>query len=108
MWRFSKLGRSKALPHTSHGRSALSPRVGLAFGEILGMVIVASSMSPLLLAPDDSDVDDSPLTDLCSSSPPDGGDIGNRTRDSNDIDKSSGESVIEIMAIEYNQFIEVK
>lgn len=57
-----------------------------------------SSKSPVLLAADDDDSDDdddvsdSPDTDLCSSSPADGGDIGSRTRESNDIDKSSGES----------------
>lgn len=89
----SKLGLSKALPQTSHGNSARSPRVGRAFGDdrCIG-VDDESCKSPVLLAIDD-DVDDSPETDLCSSSVPDGGDIGNRTRDSNAIDRSNGESV---------------
>lgn len=91
--RFSKLGRSNALPQTSHGNNARSPRVGLAFGDDLGIVIVESIKSPVLLAADDDDVNDSPDTDLCSSSPPDGGDIGNNTLESNDIDKSNGDSV---------------
>lgn len=94
--RLSKLGRSNALPHTSHGSNARSPRVGLAFGDDLGIVIVESNKSPVLLAADDDDdVNDSPDTDLCSSSPPDGGDIGNNTLESNDIDKSNGDSVVE-------------
>lgn len=94
--RFSKLGRSNALPQTSHGNNARSPRVGLAFGDDLGIVIVESIKSPVLLAADDDDdddVNDSPDTDLCSSSPPDGGDIGNNTLESNDSDKSNGDSV---------------
>lgn len=44
----------------------------------------------MLLAPEDCS--DSPDIDLCSSS--DGGEIGKRTGDSSDSDKSSGESVI--------------
>lgn len=92
MWRFKRLGRSNALPHTSHGSSARSPRVGRALGDARGMVIDVSIRSPALLAADD-DVDDSPDTDLCSSSPPDGGEIGSKTRDNSDIDKSNGDSV---------------
>lgn len=96
MCRFSKLGRSKALPHTSHGSNARSPRFGRAFGDDRGIVIDVSIRSPVLLAADDEDdADDSPDTDLCSSSALDGGEIGNRTRESNDIDKSSGDSVPE-------------
>lgn len=94
--RLSKLGRSNAFPQTSQGNNARSPRVGLAFGDDLGIIMVESNKSPVLLAADDDDdVNDSPDTDLsvCSSSPPDGGDIGNNTLDSNDIDKSSGDSV---------------
>lgn len=92
MWRFRRLGRSNAFLHTSHGKSARSPRVGRAFGDARGIVIDVSIKSPALLAADDDDVEDSPDTDLCSSSPPDGGEIGNITRDNNDIDKSSGDS----------------
>lgn len=93
MWRFNRLGRSNALPHTSHGNNARSPRVGRALGDARdGIVIDVSIKSPALLAADD-DVDDSPDTDLCSSSPPDGGEIGNKTRDNNDIDRSNGDSV---------------
>lgn len=79
------------MPHTSHGNRALSPLVGLAFGDARGIVIDESIRSPALLAADD-DVNDSPDIDLCSSSPPDGGEIGSRTRDNNDIDKSNGDS----------------
>lgn len=95
MCRFNKLGRSNALPHTSHGKSARSPRVGRAFGDVRGIVIDVSIKSPALLAADEDDVSDSPDTDLCSSSPPDGGLMGSITRDNNDIDKSSGDSVCE-------------
>lgn len=91
IWRFSKLGRSNALPQTSHGNSARSPRVGRAFGDDRGIVMEVSIKSPVLLAADD-DVDDSPDTDLCSSSALDGGDIGSNTRESNDMDRSSGDS----------------
>lgn len=92
MCRFNRLGRSKALPQTSHGKRARSPRVGRAFGEDRGIVIDVSIISPALLAADD-DVDDSPDTDLCSSSPAEfGGDIGSSTRDNNDMDRSSGDS----------------
>lgn len=91
---FSKLGRSNALPQTSHGNNARSPLTGRAFGDARGIVIELSNKSPVLLAADDvDDVDDSPDTDLCSSSVPDGGDIGSNTRDSKDIDKSNGDSV---------------
>lgn len=90
--RFNRLGRSKALPQTSHGKRARSPRVGRAFGEDRGIVIDVSIISPALLAADD-DVDDSPDTDLCSSSPAEfGGDMGSSTRDNNDMDRSSGDS----------------
>lgn len=95
MCRFSRLGRSNAFEQTSQGNKARSPRVGRAFGDARGMVIDVSIKSPALLAADDDDVDDSPDTDLCSSSPPDGGEMGNITRDNNDIDKSSGDSVQE-------------
>lgn len=66
--------------------------MGRALGDTRGMVIDVSIRSPALLAADD-DVDDSPDTDLCSSSPPDGGEIGSKTRDNSDIDRSSGDSV---------------
>lgn len=89
---FNKLGRSKAFPQTSHGSKALSPLVGRAFGDDLCTDNDESNRSPVLLAIDD-DADESPETDLCSSSVLDGGEIGRRTRDSKDIDKSSGESV---------------
>jgi hypothetical protein len=85
----SKLGLSKAFPQTSHGSRFRSLLPGLDFGVDFGMMAV-SGMSPMLLAPDDCS--DSPDIDLCSSS--DGGEIGKRTRDSSDSDKSSGESVI--------------
>lgn len=93
MCRFNNDGRSKALLHTSHGNRARSLRCGRAFGDVRGIVIDVSIKSPALLAADDDDVNDSPDTDLCSSSPADGGEIGNITRDNNDIDKSSGDSV---------------
>lgn len=56
-------------------------------------MIELSIRSPALLAADD-DVDDSPDTDLCSSSPADGGDMGNSTRDNNDMERSRGDSGI--------------
>lgn len=86
---FSKLGLSKAFPQTSHGRRFRSLLVGLDFGVDFGMMAV-SGMSPVLLAPDDCN--DSPDIDLCSSS--DGGEMGKRTRDNSDNDRSSGESII--------------
>lgn len=93
MCRFNRLGRSKVFPHTSHGSRARSPRVVRDFGEHLWieLSIPVSIRSPVQLAADD-DVEDSPDTDLCSSSPPDIGEMGNRTRDMRDIDKSKGES----------------
>lgn len=81
------------MPQTSQGSIARSPRVGRAFGDDFGKEIVVSIKSPVLLAPDD-DVRESPETDLCSSSPLDGGEMGNRTRDNRDIDRSSGVSEI--------------
>lgn len=89
---FNKLGRSKAFPQTSHGSKARSPLVGRALGDDLCTDNDESNRSPVLLAIDD-EADESPETDLCSSSVLDGGEIGRRTRDSKDIDKSSGESV---------------
>lgn len=90
---FNKLGRSKAFPQTSHGNKALSPLVGLAFGDDLCTDNDESNKSPVLLAIDD-DAEESPDTDLCSSSVLDGGEIGRSTRDSKDVDKSNGESEI--------------
>lgn len=94
---FNKLGRSNALLQTSHGKSARSPLVGRAFGDVLGIVIDVSIKSPALLAADEDDVNDSPDIDLCSSSPPDCGEIGNITRDNNDIDKSSGDATLKLI-----------
>lgn len=92
MWRFSRLGLSNFLPHTSHGSKALSLLCGrLDFGVDLGIIVV-SIESPVLLAPEDCN--DSPDIDLCSSSDGEIGDIGRRTRDSNDNDRSSGEPII--------------
>lgn len=54
------------------------------------MEIVVSSKSPVLLAPDE--VRESPEIDLCSSSPLDGGEMGNMMRDRSDIERSRGES----------------
>lgn len=90
---FNKLGRSNALPQTSHGSRARSPRDGRDFGDERLDGIVQSNISGLLPEIDDV-VEDSPETDLRSSSVPDGGDIGNITRESSDIDRSSGESRI--------------
>lgn len=93
---FSRDGRSNFLPQTSHGSKARSFLCGrLDFGVDLGTIAV-SIKSPVLLAPEDCS--DSPDIDLCSSS--DGGDIGRRTRDSSDNDRSSGEPIINsIMAM---------
>ena len=43
--------------------------------------------------PADDDVRESPDTDLCSSSAPEGGEIGRRTLERRDVDRSRGESV---------------
>lgn len=85
IWRFKREGLSNAFPQTSQGNNALSDFAGLlcTFG-----VISNSSFDD----PADDDVSESPETDLCSSSFPEGGDIGNKTLDSKDVDKSSGES----------------
>jgi hypothetical protein len=90
MCRLSRLGRSKALPQTSQGRRFRSFLAGLDFGVDFG-TMAESIKSPVLLAPDD-DCSDSPDIDLCSSS--DGGEMGRRTRDNSDNDRSSGESII--------------
>lgn len=90
---FSKLGRSKALPQTSHGSIALSPLAVRTLSLDPGKTIVVSNKSPVLLAAED-DVRDSPETDLCSSSPPEIGEIGRNALDSKDNDKSNGDSVI--------------
>lgn len=93
---FSKLGLSKALPQTSQGSRALSPRVGRDFGEDRWwtMGIGVSKRSPELLAFELTD-NESPETDLCSSSLPLVGEMGNRTLDMSDVDRSRGESGIE-------------
>lgn len=89
MCRFNRLGRSNAFPQTSQGRRFRSLRTGLDFGVDFG-TIAESIKSPVLLAPEDCS--DSPDIDLCSSS--DGGEMGKRTRDNSDNDRSSGESII--------------
>lgn len=55
---------------------------------------IHSDKSTLLLEIDDV-VNESPEIDLCSSSVPEGGEMGNNTGDSSDLDKSRGESVNE-------------
>lgn len=84
---FSKLGRSKAFPQTSHGRRFLSPRGARCFA---GTTIVVSIKSPELLFPDD--VYESPEIDFRSSSVLAGDEIGGITSARSDIDKSNGES----------------
>lgn len=81
---FNNEGLSKAFPQTSQGNSALSDFAGLLC--ILGVI------SKISLEPTDDDVRESPETDLCSSSVPDGGDIGNNTRDKREVERSNGES----------------
>lgn len=85
---FNKDGLSNAFPQTSHGSRALSDFV--AFLWILGVMSNSSLDDPA-----DDDARESPDTDLCSSSGPDGGDIGRSTLDNSDVDKSNGESVKE-------------
>lgn len=87
MCRFKSDGRSKAFPQTSQGNKALSDFAGLLW--TLGVVISNSSFDD----PADDDVKESPETDLCSSSGPEGGEMGSSTLDSNDVDRSNGESV---------------
>lgn len=89
MCRFNRDGLSKAFPQTSHGKSALSPLIGLVFGDLWALIGV-SRMSPEELAAEEAS--ESPDIDLCSSSVPLGGDIGSRTLERSDIDKSNGES----------------
>lgn len=84
--RLSNEGLSKAFPQTSHGNNARSDFAGLLW--ILGVISKSS-----LDEPTDEDVNESPDTDLCSSSFPDGGEIGRRTRDRSDVERSSGESI---------------
>lgn len=86
--RFNSEGLSKAFPQTSQGSNALSDLAGLLW--IFGVISRSSFDEPA-----DDDVRESPDTDLCSSSAPDGGDIGSRTLDRSDVDRSSGESVKE-------------
>lgn len=83
---FNNDGLSNAFPQTSHGSSARSDFAGLLW--TLGVISKSSLDDPA----EDIDVRDSPDTDLCSSSLPDGGDIGKRTRDKSEVDKSNGES----------------
>lgn len=83
---FNNDGLSNAFPHTSQGSNALSDFTGLLW--TLGVISKSSFDEPA----DDTDVKESPDTDLCSSSFPDGGDIGKRTRDKSEVDRSNGES----------------
>lgn len=86
MWRFNSEGRSKAFPQTSQGSNALSDLAGLLW--ILGVISRSSFEEPA-----DDDVRESPDTDLCSSSAPEGGEIGRRTLERRDVERSRGESV---------------
>lgn len=87
MCRLSNEGLSKALEQTLHGKSVLS--LGLA----LGVGIPASGRSPCELA-----AELSPDIDFLSSSA-DCGDA-EKTRDSRDIERSSGESENERIVVE--------
>lgn len=96
MCRLSRLGRSKALPHTSQGRRVRSPLGGRGFGELLACRRAegSSSRSPAV-----EDAKDSPDSDFRSSaSAPLGGldtldaEQVMNARDKSDIDRSSGES----------------
>lgn len=96
----SSEGLSNALPHTSHGSSVLSPRGGRDFGDGWRRAAQASwrSVSSRSPAEDAAEDSDSPDTDLRSSvSPVLGGDeeFEFSTRDSSDMDRSSGESATE-------------
>lgn len=81
------------MPQTSQGSNALSDLAGLLW--IFG-VISRSSLDE----PADDDVRESPDTDLCSSSAPEGGEIGRRILDRRDVDRSSGESVKDMTSYE--------
>lgn len=83
--RFNNDGLSNAFPQTSQGSNALSDLVGLLW--IFGVMSNSSFDDPT-----DSDAMESPDIDLCSSSGPDGGDIGKRTLERSDVDRSKGES----------------
>lgn len=93
-------GRSKALRQTSHGRRVRSPRNGLGFTGVVLHTIMFTLWSSDAVSPDkELAEDDSPDSDLRSSvSSPLGGedaddaeDVPN-ARESNDIDRSNGES----------------
>lgn len=86
---FSNEGLSKAFPQTSQGSNARSDFAGLrcTFG-----VSSNSSWCSSLEELADDDVSESPETDLCSSSLPDGGEIGRRTRERREVERSRGES----------------
>lgn len=88
MCRLSRLGRSKAFPHTSQGNKFRSPLGARCLG---GATIVVSIKSPELLLPDD--VYESPEIDFRSSSVLVGDEIGGMMSATSDIDKSKGESV---------------
>lgn len=92
---FNNDGRSKAFPQTSHGNNARSDFAGLLW--IFG-VISSNSFDEAT----DDDVRESPDIDLCSSSGPDGGDIGKRTLDRRDVERSSGVSETESTISEKN------
>lgn len=85
IWRFNNEGLSNAFPQTSQGNNARSDFAGLLW--IFGVISSSSFDDPA-----DDEVSESPDTDLCSSSAPEGGDIGKRTLDRRDVDKSNGES----------------
>lgn len=89
MCRLSRLGRSKAFPQTSQGSRARS-RLGLDFGEERWWW--TSEIGVSINSIDETD-NESPDMDLCSSSPLLVGEIGNRTRDISDMERSRGESV---------------
>lgn len=102
MWRLSRLGRSKALPHTSHGSSVRSPRGGRVLGETCGSLRGSRSRSPAVEAPEDAD--DSPDSDLRSSVSREGGEDAVEgeemsARESSDIERSRGESVRENITV---------
>lgn len=85
----SKLGRSKAFPQTSQGSRARSPRLGRDFGDEREWCTREIGVSIMSLEDMESE---SPEMDLCSSSPLLVGEIGSRTRDMSDMERSRGES----------------
>lgn len=103
MCRLSRDGRSKALRHTSHGNKVRSPRNGLGLTGAALHTIMFTLWSNDAVSPDNELADDdSPDSDLRSSvssalggEDADDADEVPNALDNSDMDKSSGESIMQ-------------